>query len=369
MSMNHQPKRGEMSREGKRLQLGNDGIVRVETYDVPDPAPDQVLVRVNVTHVSAGSEVNAIRARRSSSSHNFPQAGLGYTAIGTVEAVGTEVEGWQPGDRVLCGANHGTHWLVTPRLADAPASVPQQYMLMPVPDDLDDVSAAFCVLGDIALHGIRRGQIQLGESVAVHGLGVIGLLAVQLARCSGAYPVIGVDMVPERLKLATELGASHTVDVGQGSAVDAIRTITASPWRFRGALPGLEPDGGADVQIHATSYIGNYPDLLKAAADRGRVVLVGATAGTVTIESHELLRRELKVMGSYETGVNEPHPYWPWSRARNRAVIWDLIRRGAIQVEPLVSHVAPYDEAPDLYDQMVQGGQGWLGVFFRWDEA
>jgi L-iditol 2-dehydrogenase len=355
--------------EGKRAVLQADGSVKIETYEVPKPRPDQVLVRIHVTQVSAGSEINGIRSRRGAPAGNFPSAGMGYTALGTVAEVGSEVTEWRVGDRVLCGGNHGTHWLVTPRLANSAEGIPQQFMLERLPDDLDDVQAAFCVLGDIALHGIRRAQIQIGESVAVHGQGVVGLLAVQLARISGAYPVIGLDTVVERLQLATSLGASHTVNVAESDAVTAIRELTKTPFRFRGALPGLAPDAGADVQIHATSYIGNYPTLLKAAADRGRIVLIGATAGSVTIESHELLRRELKVMGSYETGMSEPHPYWPWSRPRNHHVIWDLIRRGALQVEPLVSHLVDYRQAPELYEQMAQGGEGWLGVMFRWDDA
>lgn len=354
--------------KGKRAVLQADGSVKIEAYEVPPPGPDQVLVRINVTQVSAGSEVNGIRQRRGGPAGKFPSAGLGYTALGTVAAIGSEVSGWQVGDRVLCGGNHATHWLVTPKLVNSPEAVPQQFMLERLPDDLNDAQAAFCVLGDIALHGIRRAQLQLGESVAVHGLGVIGLLAVQLARISGAYPVIGLDMVPARLELAKELGASHVVDVSKEDAVKAVRELTQSPFRYKGALPGLPPDAGADVQIHATSYIGNYPTLLKAAADRGRIVLVGATAGQVTIESHELLRRELKVMGSYQTGMSEPHPYWAWSRPRNHAVIWDLIRRGALQVEPLISHFVHYNEAPALYEQMAQGGEGWLGVMFKWDE-
>lgn len=330
--------------QGKRVVLDAGGAVHIEAFDVPALQPDQVLVRIAVTHVSAGSEVNAIRQRRSGVGGNFPNAGLGYTAIGTIAAVGTEVNGWEVGERVLCGGNHGSHWVVTPRLADSPESIPQQYMLERIPAELDDVAAAFCVLGDI------------------------GLLAVQLARLSGAHPVIAVDQVQARLDLARSLGASHVVDLSKEEPVEAVRAITRSPWRFRGALPGLSADGGADVQIHCTSYIGNYPTLLKAAADRGRIVLVGATAGSVAIESHELLRRELKIMGSYETGLVDPHPYWPWSRARNRATIWDLIQRGALQVKPLVSHLASYRDAPALYDQMAQGGEGWLGVFFRWDE-
>lgn len=353
---------------GKRAALLSDGRVIIEEYEVPKPAADQVLIRINVTQVSAGTEVNTILTRRKGGGGNFPQAGLGYTAIGTVLEVGSEVSGWQVGERVFCSGNHGTHWLLTPRLVDAPAAVPQQFHLERVPDDLDDASVAFCTLGDIALHGIRRAEFQLGESVAVHGLGVIGLLAMQLARISGAYPVIGVDTVPERLELAKQLGASHVIDASQEDVVARIQELTETPFFFKGALPGLPPNVGANVQIHATSYIGNYPTMIKAAADRGRIVLVGATAGQVSIESHELFRRELKVMGSYQTGLSEGHPYWPWSRPRNHAVIWDLIRRGELQVKPLISHFVDYREAPALYDQMVQGGTGWMSVFFRWDD-
>lgn len=352
---------------GKRAALLPDGNVIIEDFEVPKPAPDQVLIRIHVTQVSAGTEVNTILARRRGSG-KFPLAGLGYTAIGTVMEVGSEVSEWAVGDRVFCGANHSSHWLVTPRLAFEPEGIPQQYAIERVPDDLDDASIAFCTLGDIALHGIRRAEIQLGESVAVHGLGVIGLLSVQLARISGAYPVIGVDMIPERLELAKQLGASHVIDASKEDVVARVQEITKTPFLFKGALPGLPPNVGANVQIHATSYIGNYPTLIKSTADRGRIVLVGATAGQVTIESHELFRRELKVMGSYQTGLSEGHPYWPWSRPRNHYTIWGLIRRGALQVEPLISHFVDYREAPALYDQMVQGGEGWMSVLFRWDD-
>jgi threonine dehydrogenase-like Zn-dependent dehydrogenase len=361
-----------MSAQAKRLIVDAQGVVHIDTYPIPTPGPDQVLVRIRTTQVSAGTEMNVVRRRRQAATPEaqtpLPEAGLGYTAIGIIEAVGAQVSGWHEGEHVLCSGNHGTHWLVTPAAANDPASFPQQYMLQRIPAGLSDVEAAFGVLGDIALHGIRRAKIQLGESVAVHGLGVIGNLAVQLAARSGAYPVIGLDLDAARMELAKQLGASHTINVAQEEPVAAIRALTRSDWRYRGALPGLEPDGGADVQIHSTSYIGNYPILLKSAADRGRIVLVGATGGHVQIESHELFRRELKVMGSYETGLVDPHPYWPWSRARNRQVIWDMILRGALQCQPLVSHVAPYSEAPALYDMMDASPQGWMSVFFTWND-
>lgn len=361
-----------MSDGAHRLIIDAQGQVQIESMPVPEPAADQVLVRIHTTQVSAGTEMNVVRRRRRADSPAaqtpLPEAGLGYTAVGVIEAVGDAVEGWQVGERVLCSGNHGTHWLVTPAAANDPASLPQQYSLQRVPAELDDIQVCFGVLGDIAIHGVRRAGIQLGESVAVHGLGVIGNLCVQLARCSGAYPIIGVDLDPARMELALASGATFGVDAAAGDTVAEIRRLTASEWRYRGALPGLEPDGGADVQFHCTSVIENYPLLLRSAADRGRIVLVGATGGQVAIETNELFRRELKVLGSYETGLVDPHPYWPWSRARNRQVIWDMIARGDLDVGPLVSHVADFEDAPGLYDMMDASPAGWMSVFFRWSD-
>ena len=356
--------------KGQRLVLTPAGQIEIEEFDVPAPASNQLLVRTLLTQVSAGSEMNGIRQRRTASPAEqaaFAPAGLGYTAIGVVEAAGSEINQVAVGDRVLCSGNHSTHWLVTPELKASDVGIPQQYSVQKLPDDLSDVEVAFCVLGDIALHGVRRAQIQLGESVAVHGLGVVGLMALQLCRIVGAYPLIGVDMVEERLALARQLGASHQIDAARQDVVAEIHAHTQLPWRWRGALPSMLPGRGAEVQLHCTSYIGNYPTMIKAAADRGRIILVGATSGSVAIESDELFRREIIMTGSYQTGMSDTHPYWPWTRVRNRHVILDLIRRGELQTEPLVSHVAPYTEAPQLFDRMMTGHEGWLSVFFTWN--
>ncbi|MCB0116069.1 MAG: zinc-binding alcohol dehydrogenase [Caldilineaceae bacterium] len=358
-----------MTTAAHRLILTPTGDVEIEDFVAPAPGPDQVRVRVHTTQVSAGSEINGVRKRRQASAAEratFAPAGMGYTAIGVIDAVGRDIEGFAEGERVLCGGNHATHWLVTPGAARNEAAIPQEYRLEKLPPGLSDEAAAFCVLGDVALHGVRRAQIQIGEAAAIHGLGVIGQIAAQLCRLSGAYPVIGVDLVDARMALARQLGASHTIDAAQQDVAAEIRSLTQRPWRWRGALPGLDQGAGADVQIHTTSYIGNYPVLLQAAADRGRIVLVGATSGSVAIESHELFRRELQVLGSYQTGMIDPHPYWPWTRTRNQHVILDLIRRGELHVEPLISHVVPFTEAPALYEQMAQGGDGWMSVFFKW---
>jgi len=361
-----------MSRRGERLVVEPNGQTHLETVTIPDPAPDQVLVRIVLTQVSAGSEMNGIRRRRTATAEvqrTFSPQGMGYTAIGYVEAVGDQITNFVPGDRVLCSGNHGTYWLVTPAKIMQPASIGQDYAIQKVPDNLSDTEAAFAVLGDIALHGVRLAQLQLGESVAVHGLGVIGLLVTQLCRLSGAHPVIGVDMLDERLALAHSLGATATIDAAQEDVPARIRSLTQLPWRYRNFLPGLEPGAGAEAQLHCSSNINIYPTMIKAAADRGRIILVGATAGSVPIESQELFRREITLRGSYQTGMAEAHPYWPWSRPRNQQVIMELIARGELHVKPLISHVVPYREAPALYDLMMNGGAGWMSVFFDWSSA
>jgi threonine dehydrogenase-like Zn-dependent dehydrogenase len=292
---------------------------------------------------------------------------LGYTAVGEVAAVGEGVTDFVPGDRVLCNGNHASHWLITPAAKADEASIPQQYYIERVPAGISDAAACFAILGDVALHGVRLAQLQIGESVAIHGLGVVGLLTLQLCRLSGTHPIIGVDLVADRLARAADLGADHLIDGRADDVVDQIRSLTQIPFRWRGALPGLEPGAGAEAQFHCTSYIGNYPTLIRAAADRGRIILVGATSGSVPIESQELFRREITLRGSYQTGMIDPYPYWPWSRARNRQVMLGLIARKQIRVEPLISHVVPHTAAPALYTLMAQGGEGWLSVFFTWE--
>jgi threonine dehydrogenase-like Zn-dependent dehydrogenase len=368
---NRQSNKGNyMHSTGKRLLVDAAGKVYIEEFEPPTPGPGQILVRVTTTQVSAGSEMNVVRRRRQAAAEeraDFAAQSIGYTALGRVAAIGAGISDFAIGDRVLCSGNHSTHWLVTPADALSPVGIPQQFSIEKIEEQLSDVEAAFSVLGDIALHGVRLAQLQIGESVAVHGLGVIGQLSVQLCRLSGAHPIIGVDPFPERLQQAAALGASHLLAADADNLVEQIQAITRHAWRWRGSLPGMEPGIGADVQLHCTSVISNYPTLIKAAADRGRIILVGATAGSVPLESNELFRRELTLRGSYQTGMTDPHPYWPWSRARNRQIIRDLILRQQLAVQPLVSHVVPYTDAPALYDLMMNGGAGWMGVFFTWE--
>jgi threonine dehydrogenase-like Zn-dependent dehydrogenase len=362
---------------GKRLLLDPAGQVHVIAVPVPDVGPSDILVRTTLSQISSGTEMNDVRKRRLADPANrgqFADQGLGYTTVGIVEKVGANVRDFRPGDRVLGQGNHGSFWVVPWNQEAADAGQVNSPFLEKVPDGLEDAEIVFATLGDVALHAVQRGRLQLGESVAVHGLGQIGLMALQLAGLSGGWPLVGSDPSAARREMASALGASHVVNPLDETAAAQIHDATRIPFGFRDEpAGGLEPGSGADVQIHTTARLEPLDLMFRAAADRGRVVLAGTPSAwpergpRADIGVDEFLRREVSLVGSYETGMTRPHPYWPWSRARNRAVVLDLIARRKLTVKPMISHVVPGTEAPAMYDMMFRGPEGWMVISFVWE--
>ena len=233
-----------MSRVGRRLVAIGGGRVEIESFDVPEPGPGEVLVRVNRSQVSAGSEKNGL-VDQSRTEERRP---LGYTTVGRVLASGTGRDEFKPGDRVLAFGSHGSHWLAGQESAGEMRSSIQR-----VEYDVTDEQAAFAVLGDVALHGVRRGQLQIDESVAIFVQGVVGQLVTSFCRLSGAYPVIAIDVAGERLDMARERGATHTIGRLEGEryrsspSADGGRGAVRVPCDARPQCPGglHEGDGGA----------------------------------------------------------------------------------------------------------------------------
>ena len=194
---------------GRRLRLDAAGTVHIMEIPIPAIGPDEILVRTTLSQVSAGTEMNDVRKRRLAPPDQrgeFADQGLGYTTVGIVEKVGANVRDFAVGDRVLGQGNHGSFWTVPYDQAAVDSGLVNSPYLEHVPAGLEDVEVVFASLGDVALHAVRHGKIQLGESVAVHGLGQIGLLAMQLAKLSGRILWSGVDPEADRRELATRPG-------------------------------------------------------------------------------------------------------------------------------------------------------------------
>ena len=332
--------------KGERLVFSQGPHVEVESFEVPPVGVHGVLVRNTHTHVSAGSEMNFLRhgPQAYGLKSGAQRASIGYMTVGRVIEVGPSVEGVGVGERVVTGGNHASHTLVDTSL---PAFLDR------VPEGVTDEVAGFIALADVALHGVRRAELQIDGSVAVFGMGMVGQLTAQLARLSGAYPIIAVDLVDARLEKALAYGATHTVNASREDAVAAIRRIT------NGA--------GAETVFHCTQAASILQSLLECAAERGRIILTGSPPGTATIRlQEELLRRELTLIGNYEFGLMQPHGYWRWTRPRNRAACLRLMSEGKLQLGPLITHVAPAADAQSLFEMMVRGSEEWLGVVLRW---
>ncbi len=340
--------------EGQRLIFRSGFRVDVESFEVPPTGPGQVLLRVSRSQVSAGSELNGLRALDRAGAEAPGRPG-GYTTAGRVLATGPGVRGFEEGDRMLAFGNHASHVLVDLNDSQEWRSHPDR-----IPDGVSDEQACFAVLGDVALHGVRRAGLQIDESVAVFGAGVVGQLTLQFVRLSGAYPIVSVDLVAARLEVARASGATDAVDASQGDAVAGVFGATGG--------------AGAETVFHCSANPQLLQTTLEAAASRGTVVLTGSAPGTAEIGLQvELLRRELTIVGVYETGLFAPHAYWPWTRQRNRAACYRLIAAGELRVDPLISHVSPPSGAQELYRAIAAGagagagGAGWMSVFFAWD--
>jgi predicted dehydrogenase/threonine dehydrogenase-like Zn-dependent dehydrogenase len=277
---------------------------------------------------------------------------MGYCNVGCVVEVGGGVEGFAAGDRV---ASNGRHAEVV--------SVPAN-LCAKVPDGVSDEAAAFTVLGAIALQGIRLVGPTLGESVAVTGLGLIGLITVQLLRAHGCR-VLGLDFDPSRLELARRFGA-EVVDLSKGQ--DPIAVAQA-----------FSRGRGVDAVIITASTRSNEPVHQAAlmCRKRGRIVLVGVTG--LELSRADFYEKELsfQVSCSYgpgrydptyeEKGQDYPVGFVRWTEQRNFEAVLDMLADGRLDVSPLISHRFAITEAEKAY-QVVGGSEPSLGILLRYPD-
>ncbi|MBX3395808.1 MAG: bi-domain-containing oxidoreductase [Phycisphaerae bacterium] len=275
---------------------------------------------------------------------------MGMSNVGVVLEVGAGVAGFQPGDRV---ANNGLHAEIV--------CVPKN-LCAKVPENVSDEEAAFVVLGSIGLQGVRLLNPTLGETVAVIGLGMIGLLTAQLLIAHGCR-VIGIDTDGRRLAMAREFG-TEIVDLPNG----------ADPVAHAKALShGRGVDG---VIITASS---KSPDIIRQAAQmcrmRGRIVLVGVVG--MELARTDFYRKELtfQVSCSYgpgrydstyeERGQDYPLGFVRWTSQRNFEAIIDMLSAGRLHVKPLITKKLPFADAADAYSALTQD-RSTLGMILEY---
>ena len=284
---------------------------------------------------------------------------LGYSAAGDVVEAGREAVGLKPGGRVaMAGAGYASH----AEFNFVPANLCAR-----IPDGVSYADAAFATVGAIALQGVRQAQPLIGERVAVIGLGLLGLLTVQILKANGCA-VLGVDLDEERVALAEQLGA----DVA----------VSADPER---ACAAFTNGCGADAVIITAATSGNGP--IESAAEmsrhKGRVVAVGLVGMNVPRDAFYRKELDLRLSMSYgpgrydsayeEGGHDYPFAYVRFTEQRNMEGFLYLVQQGKVTPSDLVTHRLAFDDALDAY-ALIEGTLAkdstldpkYLGVLFEY---
>ena len=315
---------------------------------MPEPGPEEILVRARHSLVSAGTELtNLTNALGIAEYPLYP----GYSQVGVVEAAGARVgDEFAPGTALLSMGTHSSHLLLN---LNSNREGGAEFAL-PLAEAADLQAATFAVLGSVAMHAVRKAEPQIGQTAAVFGQGVVGQLIVQLVRAAGCRPVIAVDLDESRLARATEGGAEYAMDGGRGDVVDRLLEVTGGE--------------GVDVLFDATRTPETLPTMLKAAAHSARILVTGSVPGKVEIDLfHELQLREISVIGVFQPGAPRvAHPYNPWTQRRNRAAFLELLADGTVRVDHLISAAPAWSDAPAVYEMIQEGPGEWLGIVFDW---
>ncbi len=278
---------------------------------------------------------------------------LGYCNAGVVLEVGPGVHDLQPGDRVISNGPHA-EVVCVPRNLCAKVS-----------SGVSDEEAAFTVLASIALQGVRLLQPTLGEKIVVFGVGLIGLLTVQLLRASGCE-VLAVDVNSERLKLAEAFGAK-TVNVGAG----ADPVTAAEAWTNGAGVDGVIITASAktDAIVHQAA---------ESCRKRGRIVLVGVVG--LNLRRDDFYKKELTFQVScsygpgrydekYEQGGQDyPPGYVRWTEGRNFEAVLGAMASGQLRLGDLITHRMPLSDALSAY-QTIQTDSGCLGVVLEYPKT
>lgn len=331
--------------KAERIVWPEPGQTVLEEFDIPVPKPGEVLLETECSVVSAGTEKACFLAKPNTVS-TFPQY-PGYSAAGRVLEVGPNVKDFRPGDRIV--AYHSPH---------ASHAVKQTRDLVRIEDPaLPANEAAFTIIAAMSLQGIRKACIELGETVAVMGQGLLGLFATQLARLDGALPLIALDLDPKRCELALKLGADHALSPKAEDFEETFRSLT---------------DGqGANAIIEVTGVPMAMNQALACAAWRGRIVALGCTRErTNGIDFYQQIHKPgVSIIGAHNF-VRPKHESSPghWTMRDDLRALLRMISSKRLQVRPMISEQVSPEQAPAIYRRLAETSFPPLGIVFDWQK-
>jgi 2-desacetyl-2-hydroxyethyl bacteriochlorophyllide A dehydrogenase len=340
--------------KARQVVIAEPYKVDVREVELPDPGPNQVLVRTEASFVSPGTELAVYTGTHQwLKDPNLPDWKFpfrpGYSAAGEVAAVGAGVEGWKPGDRVSYPGNHASAELLT--------LTHERCKLWKLPAGLSADKAALACVARYGLGAAIRAGITLGRSAAVLGLGVIGQFALRCFQAAGANPVVGIDGVAMRREAAKAAGADSVLDPAAGDLKQPLARALGTR--------------GAEVVADATGIPDAVPVAMSLACDGGQVVIVGSPRGKAKEVNFydDLHRRYIEVTGAHGNMLFEPaHTRLAGAWDIHKAQRWLLAEFAAdrVNLTKLVTHIIRPEQLGTAYEGLLNKKDEYLGVLLKW---
>ena len=331
--------------KAQRVVWPDRAKVDVETFTLPPVRDDEVLVATECTLISPGTE-RAFLLGLPNAQGSYPTR-PGYSNIGRVVDVGKAVADCEVGDRVASTQGHTSHFVASPsrllRIASA---------------DMPAEEAVFFNLGAIALQGVRKAHIELGEAALVLGQGLIGLLAMQLSKLSGALPLIAADLTDSRLEISKSMGADYTFNPEDAD--------------FSEQLGDATQGNGPAVIIEATGHPDAISTALEVAGWGARVVLLASTRGeTPNVNFYrDVHKKGLMLYGAHNSiRPRQESSSNFWTLEDDSLLLLSLIAQKRFNVVPMISHRLPGEDAPKAYQRLMEWNPGLLGVVLQWNNS
>ena len=327
----------------KQILFTEIGKAELMELDLPELEDDEILTRMEYTVISGGTEYACLMGLNNTP-RVFPMS-LGYCGVGNVVQTGKSVKNIKCGDRVL--VYHGVHSDYNIRKEDEITKVEN--------DDVSSLEAAFVIIASMGLGGVRKLELELGESAMVMGQGLLGIFATQFLRLSGANPVIAVDLNEERRKLALSLGADYAFDPSDKDFVSKVMEATKGK--------------GVNACVEVTGISAAMNQALECASFKGRISLLGCTrTSDCAVDYYTQVHKPgVKLIGAHNfvRPKFESYPHH-WTHHDDCKAILDMIAAKRIQVEPIISRVVSPEEAPQIYNQLCDDKNFPLGTVFDW---
>jgi L-iditol 2-dehydrogenase len=341
----------------RALLLSDYKVLSVVDMPTPEVGDDDVLVRVRACGI-CGSDIHGYDG---STGRRIPPLVMGHEAAGVIERVGRGVTHFAAGDRVSfdstvsCGTcdfcRRGQINLCDNRTVLGVScgdyrrhgafaeyvAVPSR-ILYKLPDSLPFERAALLEAVSIAVHAVNRHVPRPHDTSVVVGSGMIGVLLIQVLKAKGSRNIVAVDLDPQKLALAQRMGATHTLSPNQSDVPDAVRHLTAGR--------------GADVSFEVVGHSGTVLTSIRCLRKGGTVVLVGNLSPRVELPLQEVVSREISVLGSCASSGEIPECI-------------DLLARGVVDVDPIISLRASLEEGPDLFARLHGGDKTLMKVILQ----